>query len=89
MATGLAVISTYNGGIPELVEDGISGFLVAEKNVDMLVEKMAYLIEHSECWKSMGRAGSKQVNREHNKDRANDRLIDIFFSVLKRVEKGN
>ncbi len=84
MATGLPAISTYNGGIPELVKDGISGFLVPEKNVDLLIEKMAYLIENPECWGAMGKAGSRQVNREHNKDRANDRLIDIFFSVLKR-----
>jgi len=87
MATGLPVISTYNGGIPELVKDGVSGFLVPEKNVDMLVEKMVYLIEHPECWRSMGKAGSEQVNKEHNRDKATNKLIDIFFSVLKR-DKG-
>ncbi len=87
MATGLPVISTYHGGIPELVKEGVSGFLVPEKNVTMLVKKMAYLIEHPERWGSMGKAGSERVNEEHNKDKAIDKLIDIFFSVLKR-EKG-
>ncbi len=87
MATGLPVISTYHGGIPELVKDGVSGFLVSEKNVAMLVKKMAYLIEHPERWGSMGKAGSERVNKEHNKDKAINKLIDIFFSVLKR-QKG-
>ena len=84
MATGLPVISTYNGGIPELVEDEISGFLVPEKNVGLLVKKMAYLIEHPKCWGSMGKTGSEQVNKKHNKDRVTDELESIFFSVLKR-----
>jgi len=84
MATGLPVVSTYNGGISELVEDRIAGFLVPEKNVDMLVEKMAYLIEYPECWGSMGKAGSEQVNKKHNSDQAVNTLIDIFFSVLER-----
>jgi len=87
MATGLPVISTYNGGIPELVEDGISGFLVPEKNVDVLVAKMAYLIKYPKCWGSMGKAGSEQVNKEHNRDKATDTLVDIFFSVLEK-DKG-
>jgi len=87
MATGLPVVSTYNGGIPELVKDGVSGFLIPEKNVDILVEKMAYLIEHSECWGSLGKAGFEQVNKEHNRDRAIDALEDVFLSVLEK-EKG-
>ena len=62
----------------------VSGFLVPEQNVEMLVKRIAYLIEHPECWGSMGKAGWEQVNKEHNRDRATDRLIDIFFSVLKR-----
>ena len=84
MATGLPVISTYHGGIPELVEDGVSGFLVPERNVDMLLEKMIYLIEHSDRWVFMGKAGAKCVREEHNKDKVIDKLIDIFFSVLKK-----
>ena len=84
MATGLPVISTYHGGILELVEDGVSDFLVPERNVDILLEKMIYLIEHPERWAAMGKAGSEWVKKEHNKDKAINRLIDIFFLVLKK-----
>jgi len=87
MATGLPVVSTYNGGIPELVKDGVSGFLVPEKNVAMLVKKMVYLIEHLECWAAMGKAGSEWVKNEHNKDKEINKLVDIFFSALER-DKG-
>jgi len=87
MATGLPVVSTYNGGIPELVTDGVSGFLVPEKNVDMLVKKMAYLIKHPERWGSMGKVGSEQVNKEHSRDKAIGTLVNIFFSVLKKRQE--
>ncbi|MDY7021423.1 MAG: glycosyltransferase, partial [Cyanobacteriota bacterium] len=40
MAMGLPAISTYHGGIPELVEDGVSGFLVPERDAEALAEKL-------------------------------------------------
>ena len=33
-------MSTYHGGIPELVEDGKSGFLVPERDADALADKL-------------------------------------------------
>lgn len=45
-ATGLPVISTFRSGIPEVVVDGKLGFLVPERDVDALAEKLEDLIEH-------------------------------------------
>jgi len=39
-ACGLPVISTYHSGVPEVVIDGKSGFLVPEKDIQALVEKI-------------------------------------------------
>ncbi len=61
MAMGLPVIATLHGGIPELVKDEISGFLVPERNADAIAEKLTYLIEHPEIWLSMGQAGRAYV----------------------------
>jgi len=46
MATGLPVVSTYHAGIPELVIDKKTGFLIPEKDVDALVDRLDYLIAH-------------------------------------------
>lgn len=40
MAMELPVLSTYHAGIPELVENGVNGFLVPEKNIDLFADKM-------------------------------------------------
>ena len=42
MSSGMPVISTFHSGIPELVENGVSGYLVEEKNHEMLMDKILY-----------------------------------------------
>lgn len=78
MAMGLPILSTQHSGIPELVENGVSGFLVPERDVDALAEKLRYLVEHPEVWPDMGRAGRAYVEECHNIDKLNDRLVAIY-----------
>lgn len=40
MAMGLPVIATHHGGIPELVEDGVSGYLVPERDSQAIANKL-------------------------------------------------
>lgn len=82
MAMGLPVISTEHGGIPELVEEGISGFLVPERNADALAEKLGYLLDHPEKWAEMGRAGRAYVEKYYDLDRLNERLVSVYQQLL-------
>lgn len=78
MAMGLPVVSSLHSGIPELVKDGISGFLVAERDVDGIAAKLNYLIEHPEVWSEMGRAGRKIVEENYDIDKLNNSLLEIY-----------
>ncbi|TVP59431.1 MAG: colanic acid biosynthesis glycosyltransferase WcaL [Nodularia sp. (in: Bacteria)] len=82
MAMGLPVIGTLHGGIPELVEDGISGFLVPEQDADAIAAKLTYLIEHPEAWEPMGRAGRAYVEKHYDMHKLNDELVAIYQQVL-------
>lgn len=82
MAMGLPVIGTQHGGIPELVEDGISGFLVPERNVDAIAEKLSYLIKHPEIWPRMGQAGRAYVEKHYDTNKLNDQLVEIYQRLL-------
>ncbi len=82
MAIGLPVVSTYHGGIPELVEDGKSGFLVPEKDASALADKLSYLIEHPELWSSMGQAGREYVLQHYNLRQLNDDLMNVYRSLV-------
>ncbi len=81
-ASGLPVISTLHNGIPEGILDGKSGFLVPERDVDALAEKLIYLIEHPEIWPEMGRAGRAYVEANYDINKLNDRLVEIYKEVL-------
>jgi colanic acid/amylovoran biosynthesis glycosyltransferase len=82
MAMGLPAIGTLHGGIPELVEDGISGFLVPERDADAIAEKLTYLIDHPEIWESMGRVGRARVQEKYDMNKLNDELIEIYQQLL-------
>jgi len=82
-AMGLPVISTYHSGIPEVVIDGKSGFLVPEKDVDALAEKMEFLVEHPELWSEMGGYGREFVEKHYDVRRLNKRLVEIYRNLIK------
>jgi colanic acid/amylovoran biosynthesis glycosyltransferase len=83
MAMGLPVISTFHGGIPELVEEGVSGFLVPERDEKAIADKLIYLIEHPERWAPMGEAGRSFVEQHYDLNRLNDKLVALYESLLK------
>jgi colanic acid/amylovoran biosynthesis glycosyltransferase len=62
MATGLPVVATRHGGIPEAVEDGRQGYLVAERETAGLATALAQLASDAELWRQFGRAASAKVS---------------------------
>ena len=82
LAQGIPVLSTQHSGIPEVVEDGKSGFLVPERDVDALAEKLVFFIEHPESWTKMGQAGREYVEKCYNIDTLNDKLVDLYQHLI-------
>ncbi len=82
MAMGLPVIGTSHGGIPELIEDGVSGWLVPERDSSAIAEKLRHLIDNPETWATMGQAGRKQVETKYNMEQLNDQLVTIYRQIL-------
>lgn len=82
MAMALPVVSTWHGGIPELVRDGVTGILVREGDTETLAAGVARLIEHPEVRAAMGQAGRARVAAEHNASIQADRLVDLYRRVL-------
>lgn len=61
MAYGRPIVATRVGGIPELVNDGVSGFLVERNDAAAAAEKLLQLIEDPELRHAMGAAGQRLV----------------------------
>jgi colanic acid/amylovoran biosynthesis glycosyltransferase len=61
MATGLPVIATLHGGIPEAVRKDVTGFLVPERDVDALHASMRQMLETPGVWPTMSAAAAADV----------------------------
>lgn len=82
MALGLPVVSTYHSGIPELVEDNVTGYLVPERDANALADKIAYLCDNTNIWPELGVAGRKRVEAGFDSDNLND-LLEKIYSELR------
>lgn len=81
MAVGLTVISTYHSGIPELIDDGVNGFLVEEKNVEQYVEKISLALSSDNKIRENAR---KVIVDYFNIEKQNVHLSEIYEEVLKK-----
>ncbi|WP_138429359.1 glycosyltransferase family 4 protein [Fodinibius saliphilus] len=65
-ATAIPAIGTYHGGIPEVIDDGKTGFLVPERNTGVLADRMIDLIEHPQKRKEFGIAAREKIEKDYN-----------------------
>lgn len=84
MQHGVPCVSTAEGGIPSIIDDGKTGFLVERQNAKMLAEKMAWLMEHPEECKCMGMKGREKFEREFTLDVFERRLKSILEQCLEK-----
>ena len=82
MALGITVVTTYHSGIPELVQDGVSGFLAPERDVEILAEKLSQCIEHRELWPRIKEEAKNVVMKNYNINNLNDQLVSIYQKLL-------
>ncbi len=86
MATGLPVIGTRHSGIPELIEDGISGFLVPERDAPAVADRIRTLADHPELWKPITAAARKKIEEEYDGTVLNNELAGLYRDLLYRRE---
>jgi colanic acid/amylovoran biosynthesis glycosyltransferase len=91
MASGLPVVATRHSGIPELVRDGVSGFLVPERDAEALAFVLDHLVRRPSRWTEVGRAARETIEREHDVEVLNDRLaalLEVREAVVTGVTNG-
>ncbi len=69
MAAGLPVVATRVGGVPDLVEDGVTGLLVPPKDPGALAEAMVRLLSDPNRRQAMGDAGRERVDPAYSAER--------------------
>lgn len=78
MSIGLPVVSSDLSGIPELVENQVSGFLVPPRDIPCLAKAIEELSQDSELRERMGQAGRRKVMTEFDLAKNSLKLIELF-----------
>jgi colanic acid/amylovoran biosynthesis glycosyltransferase len=84
MASGLPVVATRHAGIPEVVEQGVSGLLVDEHDVGAMAAGIIDLLDHPQRAAEMGRAGRSAVSQRYEQKDALARLQRLLQEVVER-----
>lgn len=82
-AMEIPVVSTFHNGIPEGVSDGVTGFLVEERNAGQLAEKILELAADPLLRSRMGKAGRLFVKEKFDIRMLNQQLLDIYAQLIR------
>jgi len=82
MAMGIAVVSTSHSGIPELVEHGVSGLLVGERDSIGLADGIASLFASATVRLRLGQAAKDHVTRTYDSQLLGQELRELYARAL-------
>lgn len=82
MSYGLAVASTYAGGIPRMITDGKNGLLSKAGDRDALKRNLSQILKDRERREMLGRAAAETVEKRFNLKRNVELLLDMYARIL-------
>ena len=77
-----AIVATNVGGTPEIIHNNESGYLIEEKNVKMLKEKLELLIDNEEKRKTLGERAYLEVSQKFTWQNSTEKYLQIFNDLL-------
>jgi glycosyltransferase involved in cell wall biosynthesis len=87
MGCEVPVVATDAGGLPEVVEHGVTGLVVPRGDANALAEAIGSLLEDAMLRRRMGLAGRERALRLFDWDRTAEQLEQVYRDVGARVEK--
>jgi glycosyltransferase involved in cell wall biosynthesis len=84
MAAGLPIITTGVGGIPDLIEDGVNGYLIEPGEPAALADRILELAAHPEVAQRMGEANVAKVKGAYELSAVAARMAEVYRMALAR-----
>jgi len=86
MQFGIPVIASKEGAIPEIVDDGVTGFLVDKHRPDQIAEKLEILINDPDLRRRMGETCRKKFLRKYTLETFESNMKKVFEDVLSKIK---
>ena len=84
MSVGLPVVATNVGGIPEIIEDNVSGILIPSCNPELLAKSIASLCRNPETREKMGAKGKELIAQKFRVSDFVKQTFDLYEKLLKK-----
>jgi colanic acid/amylovoran biosynthesis glycosyltransferase len=84
MASGLPVFATEHGGIPEAIENGLSGVLISERDHEGLARALVNAAKDPAFLSQIARSGAEAVRKKFDLQLQTQRLEDIYLRTMGR-----
>lgn len=88
-ARAVPVIGTMHGGIPEIIDNAKTGYLVEERNSQQITDKLILLLNDSQLRKSLGLAARKKMENEYDIKKRVLELERHYAEVTKEFSPKN
>ncbi|MFA7676590.1 MAG: glycosyltransferase family 4 protein [Candidatus Omnitrophota bacterium] len=82
MAMAKPMVVTNAGGMPEVIKDGINGFIVSVRDFEALAAKISQLLEDSKLKRRFGYTGRQIVESQYTKQKVTQDTIAVYRKVL-------
>jgi glycosyltransferase involved in cell wall biosynthesis len=82
LAAGTPVVATRVGGVPDVVEDGVTGFLTAVSDIEALARALETLARDPSLQEAMGRAGRERTLPRYRVERLVDDVDALYRELL-------
>ena len=83
MQYGLPIVTTSEGGIPDMVENGVNGFICEKNNPESLAMCLELLLNDESLRKRMGESGYEKYRNEYTLESFEKRLTGILKSCCR------
>lgn len=80
-SVGKTVIGTAVDGTPEIIRDGIDGYLVEPRNTTQLVEKITFLLEHIDIRKKLEKQAQERYRDEFSFEKMADQYVAFYRNL--------
>ncbi|GGB06364.1 glycosyltransferase family 4 protein [Puia dinghuensis] len=81
MKFGLPVISTYEGGIPDMIAEGVDGRLFPSRDITALARQIEYLLDHPEERRSLGEAARRKFLERFTVSTFERNMLQVFQHI--------
>lgn len=83
-ACGLPVVASNVGGLPEVIEDGVTGYIVPPKSSEKIADKLYDLVINKEKRNELGRNGRERVKRLYDWNKNVEKMENIYIDLVNK-----